>query len=429
MDKGDADILRAENGRGARMLGLNEQARGSSDGSKKVNGLDRWIAKKILLLSGMPRVTLELWDGKVAAVGEDPVTKLRFADRGALYGLILKSDISFGDAFSDGRIELEGDLIGFLEDLYLSLRKVNRTSSWRRQLSRWVNRPNANSRATAQGNIHHHYDLGNDFYRLWLDERMLYTCAYYPSENATLEEAQIAKMEHVCRKLELQPGMRVVEAGCGWGALALYMAERYGVHVTAYNISTEQLIYAKARAQAEGLDELVEFVEADYRTMQGPCDRFVSVGMLEHVGLSNFRDLGDLLRRVLSPNGRGLVHTIGRNAPAPNNPWIEQRIFPGSYPPSLAEMAELFEPHRLSVLDVENLRLHYARTCRDWLQRFDEQVEAVRALYDLNFSRAWQLYLAGSVAAFTTGSLQLFQIVFTHETNNLVPLTRQHIYS
>ena len=427
MDKGNADILRSDGGRGARMLGLNERT-GTRGSAASVSGLDRWVANRVLSAAGIPQISIELWNGEIAAAAPEPLTHLRINERRALYGLLYRTDINFGDAFSDGRIEVEGDLIGFLEDLYLSVRRANRRGPWRQRLFKWVNRPNANSQATAQGNIHHHYDLGNDFYRLWLDERMLYTCAYYPHDSATLEEAQLAKMEHVCRKLELEPGMRVVEAGCGWGALALYMAQHYQVHVTAYNISTEQLAYARARAEAEGLSDLVDFVEADYRTMQGPCDRFVSVGMLEHVGQHNFRELGILVKRVLAEDGRGLIHSIGRNSPAPNNPWIEQRIFPGSYPPSLAEMSEIFEPHALSILDVENLRLHYARTCREWLERYDDQIDAVAEMYDTSFSRAWRLYLAGSVAAFTTGSLQLFQVVFSHEENNSVPLTREHLY-
>ena len=427
MDKGNADILRADGGRGARILGLNDRANRTA-ASRSVNALDRWAAKRVLAGAGTPSISLELWNGEVAAGVSNPATRIRINQRSALFGLLYRTDIHFGDAYSDGRIEVDGDLVEFLENLYLSIRHSIPRDSWRRHVSEWLNRPNANSQATARGNIHHHYDLGNDFYQLWLDERMLYTCAYYSHEAATLEQAQIAKMEHVCRKLELEPGMQVVEAGCGWGALALYMAEHYNVHVTAYNISTEQLAYARARAEAENLGHLVNFVEADYRTMQGPCDRFVSVGMLEHVGLQNFRELGALVKRVLASHGRGLIHSIGRNAPAPNNPWIEQRSFPGSYPPSLSEMAEIFEPHRLSILDVENLRLHYARTCRDWLARFDSHVEAVSSMYDTSFSRAWRLYLAGSVAAFATGSLQLFQVVFTHEENDTVPLTREHLY-
>ena len=257
---------------------------------------------------------------------------------------------------------------------------------------------------------------------------MVYTCAYYPHENATLEEAQQSKMDHVCRKLELRAGQRVVEAGCGWGSLAIHMARRYGAQVRAFNISREQIRFARERAAALGLGERVEFVEDDYRTVEGEYDAFVSVGMLEHVGVDNYRTLGEVAARSLKPDGRGLIHSIGRNAPAPNNAWIERRIFPGSYPPSLAEMSTIFEPQEFSILDVENLRLHYARTCRAWLDRFEAAAERVAAMYDADFVRAWRLYLAGSVAAFTTGSLQLFQVVFAPGRSNAVPMTREHMY-
>jgi len=278
-------------------------------------------------------------------------------------------------------------------------------------------------------NVHRHYDLGNDFYRLWLDERMVYTCAYFRTPEASLEAAQVAKMDHVCRKLDLQPGERVVEAGCGWGALALHMARHYGVKVRAFNISREQVCYARERAKAEGLDSQIEYVQDDYRNISGRFDAFVSVGMLEHVGVEHYTELGGVARRALGRNGRGLIHSIGRNHPAPLQPWIEKRIFPGAYAPALSEMSQIFEPWDLSVLDVENLRLHYAQTLRHWLALYEAAGERVRAMFDERFMRMWRLYLAGSVAAFSTGTLQLFQVVFATADNNDVPWTRAHLYT
>jgi cyclopropane-fatty-acyl-phospholipid synthase len=257
---------------------------------------------------------------------------------------------------------------------------------------------------------------------------MVYTCAYYPRAETSLAEAQVAKMDHVCRKLQLAPGQRVVEAGCGWGALALHMARHYGVEVRAYNISHQQIAFARERARAEGLEDRVTFVEDDYRTIRGRYDRFVSVGMLEHVGPEHYRELGRVIHDCLDPTGLGLVHTIGRNYPRPNNPWTERRIFPGSRPPSLSEMALIFEPWDLSILDVENLRRHYGRTCQDWLTRFERAADQVERMFDSRFVRMWRLYLAGSVAAFTTGSLQLFQVVFAPGQSNQVPWTREHLY-
>jgi len=236
-------------------------------------------------------------------------------------------------------------------------------------------------------------------------------------------------MDHVCRKLRLKAGESVVEAGCGWGTLALHMARNYGVRVRAFNISREQVAYARERAAREGLAGQVEYVLDDYRNISGQYDAFVSVGMLEHVGVDNYTQLGAVVARALQGRGRGLIHTIGRNQPAPLQPWIEKRIFPGAYPPALSQMMAIFEPSNLSVLDVENLRLHYAQTLRDWLARYEASCERVREMFDARFVRMWRLYLAGSVAGFTTGTLQLFQVLFAPGQSNDVPLTRAHLYA
>jgi cyclopropane-fatty-acyl-phospholipid synthase len=267
---------------------------------------------------------------------------------------------------------------------------------------------------SARRNVHLHYDLGNDFYARWLDPEMVYTCAYFASPAMTLEQAQSAKLDLICRKLQLRPGDVVVEAGCGWGALAVHMARHYGVDVKAFNISHEQIVYARARADREGLGGRIDFIEDDYRNVTGTFDGFVSVGMLEHVGLRHFQSLADVLRRVLRRGGgRGLLHFIGRDAPRPLNPWIRRRIFPGAYPPTLAEVTtRVLAPADMSVVDVENLRLHYARTLSCWSERFASVRNDVRSQYGDDFARAWELYLAGSQAAFASGWMQLFQVVF-----------------
>jgi cyclopropane-fatty-acyl-phospholipid synthase len=278
-------------------------------------------------------------------------------------------------------------------------------------------------------NIHHHYDIGNEFYKLWLDrEALQYTCAYFADPKMTIEQAQQAKMHHVCRKLQLKPGEHVVEAGGGWGGFALFMAKNYGVRVRSFNISKEQVAHSRDWARQLGLLGQVEFVEDDYRNLTGTYDAFVSIGMLEHVGKGNYQELGALMSRALTHEGRGLVHSIGRDAPALMNPWIDKRIFPGAYPPTLREMMDMFEPHRLSVLDVENIRLHYAKTLEWWLQRYEENVEAVSAMFDETFVRAWRLYLAGSIAAFVLGRLQLFQVLYARTGAKNVPWTRAHVY-
>ena len=384
---------------------------------------------RLAAVCGRPAVRFGLWDGSDVYVPKgDSVGRIVFRDRRAIWAAATQRELGFGDCYSAGRIDVEGDLIEVLFRVYDAVNRSS-VSAFKRSPFGRLPRAKSNTRSGSQSHIHHHYDLGNDFYKLWLDESMVYTCAYYPHPQATLEEAQTAKLDHVARKLELEPGQQVVEAGCGWGALAMHLAEHYGVRVKAFNISREQIAFAKDRLRKRGLEGRVEFVLDDYRNIQGRYDAFVSVGMLEHVGVDNYGVLGDVIKRVLKPGGRALIHSVGRNRPSPVNAWLERRIFPGSYPPSLGEMMRIFEPNHFSVLDVENLRLHYAQTLTEWLKRFDAQADLVSSMYDRHFVRAWRLYLAGCAAAFLASSIQLFQVLVAHPTDNRLRTNRQHIYS
>jgi len=387
------------------------------------------LVERLLSLLGNPPIEFLLWTGeRICGSTGEKLQQLHVKDRGTLFTLFKDSQLGFGDAYSDGRVTVDGDLVAFLETVYRSMPRGSAEQSLLRRFMSRRRGPRANTLEGSRQNIHRHYDIGNDFYSLWLGRTMSYTCGYYPTASANLDEAQMAKMHHVCRKLQLQPGQRVVEAGCGWGSLGLHMARHYGVKVRAFNISHEQILYARARAAAAGLAGEVEYVEDDYRNITGTYDAFVSVGMLEHVGVENYPELGRVANQCLPRHGRGLIHSIGRNRAEPLHAWIERRIFPGAYPPSLAEMMKIFEPWDLSVLDVENLRLHYAKTLRHWLARYEAASERVKNLFDEKFVRMWRLYLAGSVAGFTTGTLQLFQVVFAPRDNNDIPLTRAHLY-
>ncbi len=392
------------------------------------SALERWLAQKLYEYAGSPPLRLVLWSGDEVGADGNGDLRLHIRDRAAFYKLLADPALHFGDLYSIGRLEVEDDLVAFLEHVYTGVAETNE-QNWLKRVHTLVRRdPRANTLTGSRANIHHHYDLGNRFYELWLDREMQYTCAYFPDPAMTLEQAQLAKMEHVCRKLRLKPGDRVVEAGCGWGGLARYMARAHGVTVRAYNISHEQVGYACERAKREGLDGRVEYVEDDYRNMGGEYDAFVSVGMLEHVGTAHYAELGEVIHRVLTPSGRGLIHSIGRNRPELMNSWIERRIFPGAYPPTLREMMGIFEPRAFSVLDVENLRLHYALTLKHWLERYERHAEQIARMYDEAFVRAWRLYLAGSMTAFTASSLQLFQVVFTRARNNELAWSRAHLY-
>ena len=396
------------------------------------SAIDRILTKTLLKISGIPRVEIQLWDGSVFSAGEEPpIAVMRFKNRVAFMKTLASREIGFGDGYSDGHIEVEGDLLDFLCEIYLATKHAVSEKRWLAKPVALLGQKKAkdNTLRGSKSNIYHHYDLGNDFYSLWLDkEAMQYTCAYFPRKDLSIEQAQIAKMEHICRKLMLRPGQTVVEAGCGWGGLALYMAKNYGVKVRSYNISHEQIVYATERAKSNGVQDQVVYIEDDYRNIKGAYDVFVSVGMLEHVGKQNYSELGSVVDRCLTVNGRGLIHSIGRNVPNLMSAWIEKRIFPGAYAPTIREIMDIVEPYDFSVLDVENLRLHYVETLRHWLDRFNENEEVVEKMFDERFVRAWRLYLTGSIGAFQVGSLQLFQLVFARGVDNSVAMTREHLY-
>jgi cyclopropane-fatty-acyl-phospholipid synthase len=387
-------------------------------------GIDRWLVNQIAKRLGDSSIRVALWDEPDAAPRDGTVV-VRIHDRKALFQLVTHTDLHFGDLYSSGRIEVRGSLQRLLEDAY-HLGDEHPTMKALIARGRSIAAPD---RSESKRNIHHHYDIGNEFYTLWLDrEALQYTCAYYPDPSMTIEQAQQAKMHHVCRKLQLKAGETVVEAGSGWGGFALFMAKNYGVKVRTFNISHEQVVHARAWSERLGLKDRVEFVEDDYRNLTGTYDAFVSIGMLEHVGVGNYKELGSLMSRAIGSEGRGLVHSIGRDKAGQLNAWIDKRIFPGAQPPTLRQMMDLFEPHDLSVLDVENIRLHYARTLEHWLERYEENADKVGAMFDETFVRAWRLYLTGSIAAFTTGKLQLFQVLFAPSGAPNVPRTRKHVY-
>jgi cyclopropane-fatty-acyl-phospholipid synthase len=386
--------------------------------------LDRQLLSSVHHLAGSARVRMELGFSprQISLCPTLPVVRLK--DRKTLIALLLNPELNFGDLYSQGDIDVEGDLVKALEALYHAPDRLIT-----RLISRWLGWIQSCGFSAARKNIHHHYDISTDFYKLWLDPKLVYTCAYFPDENTGLEDAQRAKLDLVCRKLWLQPGDTVVEAGCGWGALSLHMAREYGVRVKAFNISHEQIVFAREQARREGLESRVEFIEDDYRNIAAHYDAFVSVGMLEHIGREHYQELGQVIDRSIGDTGRGLLHFIGKSQPQPFSVWIRKRIFPGAYTPTLREAMDVLEPYDFGVLDAENLRMHYARTIELWLQRYERNFDQVVARFGLTFARMWRLYLAGSIAAFRLGTLQLFQVVFAGSACKSQPLTRAHLYN
>jgi cyclopropane-fatty-acyl-phospholipid synthase len=391
---------------------------------------DQWLLGRISKTIGPVPIRIAFAGGEAISRSDSPVATVIIPDRKTLARLLLDPEVAFGDGYADGTIQVQGNLTKLVEAIYQTRSQENsRGPLYSRLASRWTNWLQSNTQGGSRRNIHAHYDIGNAFYKLWLDKQLVYTCAYFPTPSATLEQAQTAKLDYICRKLRLQAGETVVEAGCGWGALALHMARHYGVAVRAFNVSREQILFGRQRAEEEGLSGQVEFIEDDYRNVSGKFDAFASVGMLEHVGAGNYQDLSDVIRRSIGQSGRGLLHFIGKNQPGVYSRWMRKRIFPGAYIPALQEALEVFERWDYSVLDIENLRLHYAKTLEHWLDRFEKSQQQVASMYDSKFVRAWRLYLTGSLAAFRSGSLQLFQIVFAGPRCRPVWWTRAPLYS
>lgn len=389
-----------------------------------------WLIKKLLarLAGGLEDSGITLCCGSESAGASEPEARFVIAleDLRSLLSLARDPDLALGDLYSSGKLTVAGDLPRAIQELleYDAKNSLATPLIPKVHLGESLRNDLGSSRKSAQ----HHYDVGNDFYKLFLDDGMVYTCAYFDDQNLSLEDAQIAKMDHVSRKVGLRSGHHVIEAGCGWGTLALHMARRYGVTVQAYNISAAQIEYAREEAEKQNLSNQVEFIQDDYRNATGRCDAFVSVGMLEHVGIAHYPDLGRVIDRVLSATGRGLIHSIGRSRSMSLQRWVEKRVFPNARPPTIKEMMDVFEPAGLVVLDIENLRRHYAITARHWYDRYAENRLQLAKLVSPEVLRTWEFYLAGTAASFEASTLELFQAVFTRIGNNSIPWTRRALY-
>jgi cyclopropane-fatty-acyl-phospholipid synthase len=367
--------------------------------------------------------------------GTRPSATVRLHDPALYRRLVLHPTLHVGRAYVDGTLTIEeGRLSDFLDLLLINehLGAKGHAGDIKRRLDE-VARFGAviNLPGRARRNVHHHYDHPADFYRCFLDEDMQYSCAYFAAEGVSLEEAQVAKKRHIAAKLDIQPGQRVLDIGCGFGGMALFLARNYGVHVTGITLSTEQLKAARERAAKQGLQRLVDFQLEDYRRIRGVFDRIVSVGMFEHVGRPHYRQFFARINTLLAEDGVALLHSIGRyQPPSPINVWIRQNIFPGAYLPSLSQLAPLIEKEDLWLTDFESLRLHYAATLHEWNRRFQANRERVRslnpALYDERFFRMWEFYLQSCEAGFRHSGLTVFQLQLAKKVDTL-PITRDYM--
>lgn len=383
-----------------------------------------------MIREGTLSVTLPT--GRTIRAGKGaPEVSARLHDPALPRKLCLKPELSLGESYMDGTLTIESDdLRGFLSLLIRNVRLG--VPLWQRPVRsirtalRHARQFNLASRA--RRNVAHHYDLSGNLYDLFLDRDRQYSCAYFRDPGMTLDDAQEAKKAHIAGKLLLKPDMRVLDIGCGWGGMALTLARDHGARVVGVTLSREQLSVARERAQRAGLADRVEFRLMDYRNVDGPFDRIVSVGMFEHVGAPHYRTYFGKVRDLLTPDGVALIHTIGRSSrPEGTNPWIDKYIFPGGYVPALSEVMKAVEKEDLVTDDIEVWRLHYAETLRHWHDRFVARQDEARALYDERFCRMWRYYLLASELTFRLNRQVVFQLQLSR-SQEAVPLTRDYLY-
>ncbi len=377
-------------------------------------------------------LSVEFPSGRVRHFGEERAGAVSVAlgDANAVKRLLANAELALGELYMDGLLTIEDDDVDALLALLLTnLRdrgfRTRAAPAGMRLLE--APRREINGKRAAERNVAHHYDISNELYRLFLDEDMQYSCAYFKSDETTLEEAQAAKKDLIAKKLCLRPGLSVLDIGCGWGGLALHLARTGGVNVRGVTLSRAQLPVARVRAGAQGLSGKVEFAIEDYRDTKGAYDRIVSVGMFEHVGRGHYDQFFRQVASLLTNDGVALLHTIGRaDGPGATSPWIDRYIFPGGYTPALSEIMPSIERAGLYVTDVEVWRLHYALTLAAWRKRFEAAIDDVRAMFDERFCRMWRFYLAASEAAFRYGGHVVFQIQLARR-QDAVPCTRAYL--
>src|SRR5690348_8738400 len=379
-----------------------------------------------LLRPGKPPETLGRGGGKHLTV--------RFTDRKVAFDIVKNPRLGVGEAYMDGRLIIED---GTILDLLRLIVGANpweeggegRRSYARGKLSKLGRVLKNNNLKRARKNVAHHYDLKDELYELFLDADKQYSCAYWTDpEQETLEQAQADKKAHIAAKLALQPGQRVLDIGCGWGGMALYLHKVAGVDVLGVTLSEHQLKIARERAAQAGVSDHVKFELIDYRLLHEKFDRIVSVGMFEHVGAKHYDEFFAKCRELLKPDGVMLLHTIGKlgERSVTPDPFTDKWVFPGYHLPSLSEMTESSEKVRLMASDVENLRLHYALTLRHWLDRANKARAEIEAMYDERFFRMWEFYLAGGIVMFENGAACNYQVQYIRERTAL-PITRDYM--
>jgi cyclopropane-fatty-acyl-phospholipid synthase len=368
------------------------------------------------------------WDGEELRFGEHLEFTLHLKSEKSAREMMVHRFFGFGEGYMSGEIEVEGNLRELLRvGLLINFDSLNPDFlDMIRSIPAYLR-----TRATpgkAKKNVAHHYDRGDEFYRLYLDETLTYSCAYFDDPDEPLEQAQLNKYEHIARKLKLKSGERLLDIGCGWGGMLIHAARKYGITGVGNTLSENQYRYAKKKIAELGLDRQISVILEDYRSLTGEFDKFVSIGMFEHVGREYIPAFMQKVANLLKKGGVGLLHSIGFEKILKGKSWHEKYVFPGNYIPRLDEVVLHMGQAGFSVLDVENLRLHYAYTLDRWIEKFERNENKIRQMFDETFVRMWKLYLYSSSAGFRYGENRVFQILFSNGLNNELPLTRSYVY-
>jgi len=393
--------------------------------------LEKQILRNLLSRLKNGSFILTYWDGTTEHYGDgEPLCRIVLRDRLESKRFLHDPVLAFGEGYVDGTIEVEGKIEEALKLAFYNQEHLVPSNQAVKKAMSLLQRKSSLDKQ--KKDVQHHYDLGNDFFSLWLDETMSYSCAYFHSPEDTLYQAQLQKIDYVLKKLQLKPGETLLDIGSGWGWLIIRAAQQYQVKALGITLSEQQYQETRCRIKGLNLEDLVDVELMDYRTLAKTgriFDKIVSVGMLEHVGKTNLPVYTESVAKMLASGGLSLVHTISRQKEGPINAWIEKYIFPGGYIPSYREVIWQLPEHNFHLLDVESLRMHYAMTLDSWAERFEKNLEKVQQMYDEGFVRMWRLYLRSCAASFRYNGLDIHQIVFSKGLNNQLPLSRKYLYS
>lgn len=387
--------------------------------------MDKTVYKNLFRNLFSETCTIRFWDGEEITFGTgDSNFSIIFNEPLPIYDIIINPSVTFGEAYMHNRIEIVGNTRDIIEAIYSNPKSFLR---YKGKLNKLVN-PVKNSLQNSKENISYHYDIGNDFYQLWLDKTMTYSCGYFMTEDDSLDQAQANKVDYILKKLNLKEGNTLLDIGCGWGELIIAAARKYKVKAMGITLSSEQMEKTNKRIKEEGLDNLAEVQLIDYRQMKDRSfDRIVSVGMIEHVGKDYLLEYFKTVNKLLNNGGLSLLHCI-TSLKGGTNRWIEKYIFPGGYVPSVAELISDISDESFHLIDLESLRRHYVRTLENWADNFENSIPIISKMKDETFIRMWRLYLNACAASFNSGNIDIHQFVFSKGLASELPWTREYLY-